>query len=431
MELSIIIPTLNEAENVRILLPKIHRVVSGFIHNGGYEILLVDAGSSDDIGEVVKELGAKILHVSRGYGLALGKGFEEARGKYIITMDADLSHNPHIIPQLYSHRHEAELIIASRYVKSGYSSADWFRTFLSHTLNWIYGLALDLNIRDMSSGFRLYHRRIFDEIKPEKKNFVALLEILLKAHLAGFRIREIPFHYYPRKHGGSKARILKFGMEYLGFLWEGWKLRNSVDCADYEDRVFSSRNSLQGIWHRKRYKEIVSLVWDKEKILDVGCGSSQILDGLPQADGCDVRLNKLRYKRSPSRFLVRCDAQNLPFRPDCYDAVICSDVIEHLRHDSPILDEIIRIVKPGGRIVISSLDYDFGSGLFIKGYKILHPYGYGARHVTPYNLKSLCEIMKKKGCEYIRHHHIFGLEMIVCFQKKNAPVHPAGTSEED
>jgi dolichol-phosphate mannosyltransferase len=429
MELSIIIPTLNEADNVRLLLPKIHRIVSGLVDNGGYEILLVDAGSTDNIRDVAGEHGATVIQVPRGYGLALKKGFETARGRYIITMDADLSHNPHIIPQLYSHRHEAEFIIASRYVKSGFSSADWFRTLLSHTLNMIYGLALDLKIHDMSSGYRLYHRRIFEEIKPEKKNFVVLLEILLKIHLAGFRIREEPFHYYPRKHGGSKARILKFGLEYLGFLWEGWKLRNSIDCADYEDRVFSSRNSLQGIWHRKRYKAIVSLVWDKEKILDVGCGSSQILDGLPQADGCDIRLNKLRYKRTPYRFLVRCDAQSLPFRSNHYNAVICSDVIEHLPRDSRVLDEIVRVIKPGGVIVISSLDYGFFSRLFIKSYRILHPSGYGAKHITSHTLRSLCEIMKTKGCDYISHCHVFGLEMIVCFQKKTAQVHPGGTPE--
>ena len=164
MELSIIIPALNEAANLRLLLPRIHQVTAPLLKDREYEILILDAGSLDDIREVAGTFGATLIQVPRGYGRALQKGFETALGKYIITMDADLSHSPHIIPQLYSYRHEAELVIASRYVKSGYASTKWIRTRLSHTLNYIYGIVFGLNVRDMSSGFRLYHKRFFQEI---------------------------------------------------------------------------------------------------------------------------------------------------------------------------------------------------------------------------------------------------------------------------
>ena len=104
MELSIVIPTLHEAENVRLLLPRLHHAARMFLAPDEYEILIMDACSTDDIARVVSEGGARLVTVPGGYGRALRKGFETAKGRYIITMDADLSHNPYIIPQLYSHR---------------------------------------------------------------------------------------------------------------------------------------------------------------------------------------------------------------------------------------------------------------------------------------------------------------------------------------
>ena len=415
MELSIIIPTLNEAANLRLLLPKIHQATARLLKDREYEVLILDAGSEDDIQEVAKTFGATLVHVPRGYGRALQKGFELARGTYIITMDADLSHSPHIIPQLYSYRHEAELIIASRYVKSGYASTKRMRTFLSHTLNFIYGIVFDLNVRDMSSGFRLYHKRIFQEIQAEKVNFVALLELLLKTYLAGFRIREIPFHYHPRQLGGSKARVLKFGVEYLGFLWEGRKLRNSLDCADYEERCFSSRNPLRGPRHRKRYQILLSMAREYEKILTLGCGSSQILDGLPQAVGCDLALPKLRYKRAPFRSLVRGDVRRLPFKSHIYDAAIFVEPLQNLQDDTQALDEIIRVVRPGGMILIAPWVERFPPLLS----RLLHPAGYSIGKKSRQIYASLEQIMETRNCLFVERCDVGGGETVLRFQKQS------------
>ena len=418
LKLSIIIPTLNEADNVRMLVPRLHRVTRKLMTPRDYEILLVDAGSDDGIEKVAEKHVAKLLQAPRGYGRALDMGFNAAQGDYIITMDTDLSHSPYIIPQLYSYRTEAELVLASRYVESGYSSTEWTRSFLSRALNVVFGFVLDVNVKDMSSGFRLYHRKIFQEIRPEKKNFVVLLEILLKTWQAGFRIREIPFHYHPRKHGGSKARVFQFGMEYLGFLLEGWRIRNSVKSADYETGTFSSRNPFQRAWHRKRHEIVIGMARDHEKILDAGCGSSPMLDGLPQAHGCDISLNKLRYKRAPLRQLVRGDVYYLPFQTGHYDAVILSEVIEQLDGAKQALDEIVRVVRSGGCIIIATIDYTAGAKTFMNLYGFLNPSGYGARHKSKYTLKALKKAMKSRGCRLIDQKTVFNLEIILKFQKQ-------------
>jgi len=417
MKLSILIPTLNEADNVRQLLPCIREVMKGSLGEEEYEILIVDAESKDHIDRVAGENRARLIRVPRGYGVALRRGIEESRGEFIITMDADFSHSPWIIPILFASRERAEILIASRYVKNGFSSTAFSRRMLSTVLNRVYRFVLDFPVRDMSSGFRLYHKRIFDELAPTEKNYVVLQEILMKAYSRGFRIREVPFHYHPRKHGSSKSRVFAFGKEYLLSMFKFWRLRNTIECADYDERAFHSRIPLQRYWQRKRYDIICNYCKDFRAILDVGCGSSQILDGLPQAVGCDVQLNKLRYKRAPLRSLIRASVFEIPFRDESFDAVIFSQVIEHLPKDPVIMKEVIRVVKKGGTIILGTPDYATHWTTIEKLYGLFHPSGYADEHITHYTRKTLIREMEKAGCRYIDHKYVLGAELIARFRK--------------
>jgi len=418
MELTILLPTLNEAINLRKLLPCIHEVMSGVLERGNYEILVVDAHSEDNIKEVTQENDARLLTVQRGYGFAIARGIKESRGKYIVTMDADLSHSPYIIPSLYSHRKDAEILIASRNIKKGFNHTHFSRRILSSILNSVYRIVLDLPIRDMSSGFRLYHRRIFDELAPTEKNYVVLQQILMKAYARGFKIKEIPFHYHPRRHGLSKSKLFEFGKDYLFSLLKFWRLRNSLFCADYEERAFHSRNPLQRYWQRKRYTIICDLAREYDCILDIGCGSSQILEGLPQAVGCDIHLHKLRYKRAPMRKLVEGDAFQLPFKDETFSAVILSQLVEHLPQDRRIFDEAVRVTKTGGYIILGTPDYSTHWKLIEKLYKFFHPRGFEDEHITHYTRKTILEEFNTRGCRLCAQKYILGAELIVKFRKE-------------
>ena len=112
MDLSIIIPTLNEKDNLVLLIPKVKQVISSLTNC--YEIIIVDGGSVDDTVETASSFGAKvIIHPQKGYGNALKLGFKYAKGKFILTLDADLSHNPDFIEHMWERRHEAEIIIGN------------------------------------------------------------------------------------------------------------------------------------------------------------------------------------------------------------------------------------------------------------------------------------------------------------------------------
>ena len=226
LEISVVIPAYDEGANIASLIYGVRKVLSE--NEIKFEILVIDANSSDDTVERAKEAGAQVL-VQRqpGYGMALKEGFERARGKYVITMDADLSHDPLYIHKMINVRKNADMIIASRYIPGGKAEMGYFRRFLSVLLNRMFCFILSLPYRDISSGYRLYNREILKCVAITSRDFDVLEEILIKVHQQGFRIVEVPFHYKPRIHGKSHVKLFQFGLSFGRTLWKMWRLRRN------------------------------------------------------------------------------------------------------------------------------------------------------------------------------------------------------------
>ncbi len=417
MELSIILPAFNEAKNIDILIDKIKEIFERSVYD--YEIIVVDAGSTDNTFQIAKDKGAKVfIQEHPGYGGALHDAIKSAKGKFIITLDADLSHNPYIIKRLFSQRHSAHIVIASRYVKGGLANMPISRRILSMVLNRFLCFALSLPLRDISSGFRLYNAAIFNEIDFSERNFNVLVEILVKAYMNGFKVQEIPFHYQPRSKGRSHAKIIKFGVGFLRTFIKLWKIRNTIACADYDDRAFDSRIPMQRFWQRQRYKIICSFSGYQRRVLDAGCGSSKILGALAQAIGLDINFKKLRYNLSLGNPLVNADIKNLCFKDACFDEVICSEVIEHLKEEASIFSELSRVIKRGGFLILGTPDYSRPSWVLIEWlYKKLIPGGYADEHISHYSRKSLLAKMQNLGFKLEVYKYILGSELICKFVK--------------
>lgn len=212
-DLSIVIPALNEADNLRRLLPLITEVIAEL--NLDAEIIVVDGGSTDDSKRVAGDLGARAIEqIERGYGGALLAGFADARASHVATMDADLSHPPVFLKDFWRERSTSEVLIASRYVAGGKADMAFSRRILSAILNRTYAVLLNLQLRDLSSGFRMYDRRVIESIDLQARDFDALEEILVRIHVRGGRIREVPFHYQVRQSGKSKAKLMRFGWAF-------------------------------------------------------------------------------------------------------------------------------------------------------------------------------------------------------------------------
>jgi len=222
-KVSIVIPTYNERKNIRKLLEQIRAVMEKTRMQ--YEIVVVDDNSPDGTGEVVKEI-AKRTHarfISRkaklGIGTAYKKGIESSRGQIVITMDADLSHDPMRIPIMLEEIEKGnDIVVGSRYIMGG-GIERWsiYRRIVSRTASMFAKFLLGLKTNDLTTGYRAYTKnalRLIEFQELTSDGYSILMEAVFRAERAKLKITEIPITFYSRKGGSSKLSF-KEQLKYI------------------------------------------------------------------------------------------------------------------------------------------------------------------------------------------------------------------------
>jgi dolichol-phosphate mannosyltransferase len=353
MDISVILPVVNERDNLRILIPRLQALLER--EKLTYEIVVIDGNSTDGTREAAESMGARVVgERRRGYAGALETGFAEARGDFLLTLDADLSHDPDFVPKMWRARERADIVIASRYVRGGVAYSDWIRRSTSWFLNIALSRMLALPVLDVSSGFRLYRREAVQGLELESKNFEVQEEILVRTYTRGFSVGEVPFVYFPRGAGRSHAKLFSFGKDIARCALRMRRLRNSPDAADYDERAFYSLAPAERHRNRRRHEITVSWARGCGRILDVGCGSSLIVQSLNYAIGMDSNLAKLRYLRHQGMPLVQGKAVTLPFRAGAFDCLICSDVADAVSFGDSLFAEMRRVLRLGGTLIVGA-----------------------------------------------------------------------------
>src|SRR5205807_3914463 len=113
----------------------------------------------------------------------------------------------------------------------------------------------------------------------------------------------------------------------------------------------------QRYWQRRRHRIAISWAREAARVLDIGCGSSVIIQSLNNAVGMDVSMGKLRFLRRRGVELVRGSAFALPFADATFDCVISSQVIEHIPYHEVLFREMDRVLRPGGLLIVGTPDY--------------------------------------------------------------------------
>ncbi len=419
-ELAIVIPAWNERENLELLIPALKEMIAELGLRA--EIVVADGGSHDGTREVAERKGARVvLQKEPGYGGALLAGFAASSAPYIVTMDADLSHRPVFLAEFWKRRDQAEALIASRYIPGGRADMGGFRRLLSHILNRTYSRVLSLPVRDLSSGFRMYRRDVLQGLSFVARDFDVLEEILIRVHAEGWRIAEVPFHYMARGSGSSHVRLFKFGLAFLKTLVRMWRLRNSVESADYDYRAFDSPIWLQRYWQQTRHRIVLGYLDGRKDVLDIGCGSSRIILDLPAAVGLDILQNKLRWLKPRHRLLVRGSCDSLPFHDAVFSTVINSEVIEHVPDSSEIWTEMWRVLRPGGILIVGTPDYGRWLWWAIEWvYGKVLPGAYAHEHITHYDRDDLAGRLLAQGYEIVDCQYVGFCEMI--FKARKPPI---------
>lgn len=229
VELTVFLPTLDEEESLKSLLPQIKREISAL--GVSHELLVVDGGSRDRTVEVARLAGARVVTQELpGYGGALLKGIAEARGERFLSMDADGSHPPALLPELWRKRDSADIVIASRYAPGGCADMSAWRYGLSRALNFVTRVLLDFPAADASGGYRLYRAAALKGLPVVTRDFSAQQEVLVRLAARGARVAEVPFRFAARVGGKSKASVLRFARSYLRLFWEILRVREGDDA---------------------------------------------------------------------------------------------------------------------------------------------------------------------------------------------------------
>ncbi|MFZ5471126.1 MAG: polyprenol monophosphomannose synthase [Myxococcota bacterium] len=229
----VIIPTYNERDNVEAIARAV------LAAEPRADVLVVDDNSPDGTGQLADELAAKeprvqVLHREKKEGL--GRAYLHAfswglqRGyTYLIEMDADFSHDPRYLPRLLDEATAgADLVLGSRYVAGG-GTVNWGvgRKIISRGGSLYARSILGVRIRDLTGGFKCFHRRVLEAIDlgaVRSTGYAFQIELTYRALKRGFRVREIPIVFEDRRVGQSKMSR-KIFLEALTMVW---KLRLSV-----------------------------------------------------------------------------------------------------------------------------------------------------------------------------------------------------------
>jgi len=354
----------------------------------------------------------------RGFGHALRGGLQQARGTWIITVDPDFAGPMTFIGDLWARRHDAEVIVASRYVEGSAAEMSALRAAGSRVLNTVFRRILSLGVNDGSSAMRLYRADVVKSLALQAEDYDILQEVLVRAYAAGWRVLEIPLRYAPNPAVESKTHA-SLASAYLRTFWALWRLRNSIAAADYDFRAHDSAIWLQRYWQRSRHRYITELIDGQGAVLDVGCGSSKIIGALPRGSvALDILVNKLRFARRFNVPRVRGSGFTLPFADESFPCVLCSQVIEHVPMVPSMIDELCRVLKPGGRLVLGTPDYDRWEWVWIeKAYGLAAPGGYADEHISHYTREGLLADFARRGYTHEATRYIMRGELILAFRK--------------
>jgi len=215
-ELSIVVPVYDEAESLPVLYEELCRVLQQLPLSA--EMIFVDDGSRDGSVDILRALHAQdervqVIEFRRNFGksAALHAGFQAARGRVVVTLDADLQDVPAEIPRLLEALADADLVSGWKYQRQDPASKRWPSRWFNFVVRHLTGVPL----HDFNCGLKAYRREVIEELSlyGELHRYIPVL-----AHHRGFRVTEVPVAHRPRRFGHSKFGSARFFRGFFDLL---------------------------------------------------------------------------------------------------------------------------------------------------------------------------------------------------------------------
>ncbi|MCC7369127.1 MAG: glycosyltransferase family 2 protein [Chloroflexi bacterium] len=228
MDISLVIPCRDEADNVQVLQQELRPVVEALRQQYSVELVFIDDGSVDGTGDLLEATFADdpavrvVRHeTGRGLGAGLRTGFAYSTGEIVITTDCDASYPFSLIPPLLERLTPGvDIVTASCYhPDGGVENVPAYRIFLSKSASFMYRVLLDWRVHTYTCLFRAYRRHVIDRAEFESDGFLGVTEILANAIRDGRVVAELPCVLRARRYGQSKARVARIIRSHLRFQW--------------------------------------------------------------------------------------------------------------------------------------------------------------------------------------------------------------------
>jgi hypothetical protein len=275
----------------------------------------------------------------------------EASGDYVLAAARGRRLDQDLFERLWARRAEAEVVLASRYLRGGGSELSTLASLATRLANRALRRALRLPSHDMTSGIHLYRRSALEELGSTILDRASSLELLVRLHNLGFKLREVAYH---ERRGRSLVDVLSDSAAAFRELPRLARMRRSPEAADLDDMFFEALPP----WRRRRLAErkrtIVSFLEVDVPVLDVGCGSSRLIQSLSRGTGLDPDRRKLRFLRGRARAIVGGELPRLPFRDGSFPQVVCSGVVASLAPSTPYIPELRRVLTSRGTLVLAT-----------------------------------------------------------------------------
>ncbi|MCK4933931.1 glycosyltransferase family 2 protein [Candidatus Bathyarchaeota archaeon] len=214
--ISVVIPAFNEQANIVQVIAQTESALDSL--NLPYEVIVVDDGSNDNTKRYASNNGAKLIsyNVNRGKGYAMRVGFAQAKGKILVTIDADGSFKPNEIPRMIKPLlNGIDVVVGSRFLAKNGEVTSKLHIFGNSIFNTLIMLLTQKRITDSQTGFRAFTRKVLKELKLFSEGFEIETELTIKMLQNGFKIQEEPISCSKRRHGRSKLNTFSDGFSIL------------------------------------------------------------------------------------------------------------------------------------------------------------------------------------------------------------------------
>jgi len=368
MKLSILMPVYNERSVVERCISVV--LTAPLPENMDRELVVVDDCSTDGTWQILQRLAEAFSEIrlfrherNRGKGAAVRTAIEYAGGDFSLIQDADLEYDPSEYPRLLRPLLDghADAVFGSRYMAGGQTRVLLFwHSVINKTLTLICNMFCNLNLTDMETCYKVFRTDLLKSIPIRSDRFGFEPEIVMKSAKRKLRIYEVPISYHGRTYEEGKKIGWKDGLRALAVIFKFW-LIDDLYAAPYGRNVL---NNLTGTpqylsWLTRKIRPYVG-----DTVLEMGAGIGNITARLigkrllyvaAETDPLHLHALRNRFLRTPNVSVQRLDPQapeDLAGLENCFDTVLCLNVIEYLEDPGRLFDSLRTTLKPNGALVV-------------------------------------------------------------------------------